>query len=1377
MIKNFLNKIKRLPAIFVFLMVLIPVSAGAAMYALNPNSFTLYYIPYVGYGSTPGGFNDEVKQVVNYGSGETIAVGSFTYYTDDKNNVAGRIAKINADGSYDEGFAEGDGFNSTVYAVNVLSSGKVLVGGSFDNYNMDGSAKLALLNSDGSLDTSLNVGSGFNNSVFALDVDSGGKIYAGGDFTNYNGSSTNRIARINADGTIDPTFNVGSGFDGNVTALEVDEDGKVYVGGEFTTYNGETRNYFVRLNSDGSLDNDFNVGLGFSNYVHDIAIDSNDKILVVGAFATYKGNAHKRIVRLNADGSVDNTLVTGEGFDDVARSVGFDSSGKILVGGDFREYNDEDVNRIVRLETNGTLDTSLDMGTGVNGSVMTIAGGTDGQIKAGGTFNSYNNVTVGKYISIAHDTSSPTFVRAYTSETGDAVNIVYSEALDRSLLPDANDFILKINGETVTIGLITTEGTTTLTNLSRSIDREDTVTVAYNVGENKMGDLWGNFVTQGFSTVSVENLSRSTLTYIDTSFVTGTGFNNDVQQTIQDSSGRTIAVGKFTTYKGGAANRIARLNSNGSIDSNFDIGTGFNGDVNAVTLDAEGRILVTGAFSEFDGDEVQKLVRLNEDGSLDDDFKIADKTISSGSQGYAVFVDSLNKIILAGTLTEGGNNYKELKSSGTRYWRGITSSSDGSKLAAVVDNQGYIHTSSDSGESWIRRTTSPQANWTAIDSSSDGTKLVAVNNSSNGVYRSTDSGVTWTSQNVGGNSNWAAVTSSSDGTKLVAANYYSSSIYYSTTSGAVWVQSDSGSSGYNDLTSSSDGTKVYASRSGQIFRSTNSGATWITATTSPNASWETITTSADGNTVYAMSVCSNAVYKSTDAGVTWTASPLGQSLCTGDMDISTSADGNIVILAASYYPLFYSKDAGVTWIRDNDFPYRNWLGVTVTSDGTKAAIAPYYSNIHTYTFVDRTDVNNIARFNENGSLDTSFMSNVGSGFNGAVRTINLDSNGKIYAGGEFTVFNGSSTPKLARLNTDGTYDSTFEVGTGFSDSTDQYNPLINKISFINSTSSTTSINHILVGGKYDTYKNASTNNLSLLNEDGSLDSSFAIGFTPNGAIRTIATTTDGKILIGGEFNGTTTTNGTTTANYLARLNSDGSLDTTFDLGTGFTGWVNSITVDSSNKAMVAGTFRKYNGTDAGRIIKLLPEMVRAALPENNGTANPPASTPKKSSGRRSGGGGSSDNYQNQNNPPANIPVDVPTAPPSPTNAYIPPPVFVPGCQPGYVFSSITGELCAMMAPTGIETLPSNALSPLPYVFTRDLTIRSVGEDVRQLQRLLNAQGFFVAQTGAGSTGNETTFFGGLTRSALARFQAAKGILPSVGYFGAKTRAFLNSLGQ
>merc|ERR1712159_151808 len=109
-----------------------------------------------------------------------------------------------------------------------------------------------------------------------------------------------------------------------------------------------------------------------------------------------------------------------------------------------------------------------------------------------------------------------------------------------------------------------------------------------------------------------------------------------------------------------------------------------------------------------------------------------------------------------------------LQGNGLQKWRSITSSSDGTKLAAVVDN-GHIWTSTNSGATWTENTSTGSAkDWRSITSSSDGTKLAAVVVAGN-IWTSTNSGATWTENTPTGSAkDWYSITSSSDGTKLAA---------------------------------------------------------------------------------------------------------------------------------------------------------------------------------------------------------------------------------------------------------------------------------------------------------------------------------------------------------------------------------------------------------------------------------------------------------------------------------------------------------------------------------------------------------------------------------------------------------------------------------
>jgi hypothetical protein len=113
---------------------------------------------------------------------------------------------------------------------------------------------------------------------------------------------------------------------------------------------------------------------------------------------------------------------------------------------------------------------------------------------------------------------------------------------------------------------------------------------------------------------------------------------------------------------------------------------------------------------------------------------------------------------------------------------------------------------------------------------------------------------------------------------------------------------------------------------------------------------------------------------------------------------------------------------------------------------------------------------------------------------------------------------------------------------------------------------------------------------------------------------------------------------------------------------------------------------------------------------------------------------------------------------------------VPSCNPGDRFSAATGLPCA----SSTQAPPTDAPAASRVVFTANLYKGARGAVVRDIQRYLNAHGFPVAATGAGSPGSETDYFGPATRAALAKFQRAHGILPATGGWGPKTRALVNS---
>ena len=241
-------------------------------------------------------------------------------------------------------------FNNTCIDVKVLSDSKVLVGGSYTTFSSTSQNRLIRLNTDGTRDTSFNIGTGFNNSVQIIFIDSDNKILVGGQFTQFNGVNKGGLVRLNQDGTLDPTFSgLTSGFTDGSAGLynmtwEIGEyGGQYYITGDFGTFNGIACNDVVRLNQDGSLDNTFNASL-FSGGDRLIALTiQSDGRPIVGTDTT--------VYRLNLNGSVDNTFSNVSGMNEV-QTLEVLPDDNILVGG-----RNQGINK--KLGTNGAFDPTF----------------------------------------------------------------------------------------------------------------------------------------------------------------------------------------------------------------------------------------------------------------------------------------------------------------------------------------------------------------------------------------------------------------------------------------------------------------------------------------------------------------------------------------------------------------------------------------------------------------------------------------------------------------------------------------------------------------------------------------------------------------------------------------------------------------------------------------------------------------------------------------------------------------------------------------------------------------------------------------------------------------------------------------------------------
>ncbi|MCX6904854.1 MAG: hypothetical protein NTW03_15510 [Verrucomicrobia bacterium] len=247
----------------------------------------------------------------------------------------------------------------------------------------------------GSLDSTFNLDSavGADHDVYALEVQPDGKLLMAGDFTRVNNVTRNGIARLTADATLDGFFNAGLGPNGPIRTMALQPDGRIMVGGFFTSVNGTNRNHLARLSIDGSMDASFNPGSGLDGAALALALQSDGRVLAGGSFVSYNGVAQPHLARVNANGTLDTTFNVGTGPNDVVYAIAVQQDGKILVGGDFTAVNDNtNFLRIARLYPNGTLDASFSVGLGPDGPVRAICVLPDGSIVLGGSFTNVNGL-------------------------------------------------------------------------------------------------------------------------------------------------------------------------------------------------------------------------------------------------------------------------------------------------------------------------------------------------------------------------------------------------------------------------------------------------------------------------------------------------------------------------------------------------------------------------------------------------------------------------------------------------------------------------------------------------------------------------------------------------------------------------------------------------------------------------------------------------------------------------------------------------------------------------------------------------------------------------------------------------------------------------
>jgi uncharacterized delta-60 repeat protein len=252
--------------------------------------------------------------------------------------------------------------------------GKMLMAGTLTRVHGVTQNLIARLNADGSADKGfLNGLDGVSGGmVRSVAVQADGKILIGGNFTSVNGAHCHLVARLNADGSTDLAFNSGlHGADDWVDTVAAQPDGKVVVGGYFTAVNRAGPSMIARLDTDGSLDADFVNGVrvtgdppnGWDYQVGSVVVQADGKILIGGGFKSVNGVSRLGLARLNADGSLDTGFLNGlEGPSPSPYAlvyVAVQADRKILIWGAFQTVNGVSRPGLARLNPDGSLDTGF----------------------------------------------------------------------------------------------------------------------------------------------------------------------------------------------------------------------------------------------------------------------------------------------------------------------------------------------------------------------------------------------------------------------------------------------------------------------------------------------------------------------------------------------------------------------------------------------------------------------------------------------------------------------------------------------------------------------------------------------------------------------------------------------------------------------------------------------------------------------------------------------------------------------------------------------------------------------------------------------------------------------------------------------------------
>ena len=1124
--------------------------------------------------------NNAVATLAVQRDGKIVLGGSFTTLQPIGTDTAtsrGRVARLNANGTLDSEFFPNVG--GSVLSVAVAPDGGVMVGGYFTSVWGRGTVTtartyVARLNPDGSIDAAFNAGANYAVAAFAFQPD--GKIVLGGYFTALQSKGAagatirNRLARVHPDGTLDTAFSLDAG--GRPLVTLVQPDGKLVIGGSFTSVGGLTRNSLARLNADGSVDATFNPNV--NGRVLALARQADGKLVIAGTFSLVGTTTRNAIARLNADGSLDT------GYDPNANGqigvLTLQPDGKILAGGNFTTLTPNGATTAVlrgylaRINPDGTVD-AFDPGASSTVSAIVLQG--DGKILLAGAFTAFSPnggaSTTGRSF-IARLNADGTLDSAFTPLVNARATSLALQS-DGKVIVGGQFTLFQPPGDpsttTTTNGVTTTVSTAVTRNRLLRVNADGTLdpTYAPNVINGTVLALAlqsdGRLVVGG-SFIGIQNVGDATWTLRKYAARLGTdgkldpAFNLDLSEAngnrvdslaIQrvGTEDKLLVGGSFVSLapNGGprvAANHYVRINANGTVDPAFAPGAGgaAGGQIAAMALQADGKIVAVGTFADIGGTRTTNVARFFAEGT-------ADTTFSSSLDADGPVAAVLHRADTAPATTQ-GNGLAWLNRDGslrTAFAPGVRLTGTISVVTAQADGRillggSFSNPAGTTGGNLVR---------IAADGTIDATFSPAPNGDVAALAVQSDGKIL-----VGGSFSAIAGVSRSNVARLNANGTLDTTFDPNASArvNALVVQADGKIVlGGAFTTLQPNGAAATTART-HLARVESTGALDTAYNPTPNATVSALLLQADGQIVVGGSFTSFTPNGATTATAR---NYLARVKTDGTLDaFDPNASGAVTALA----------------------PY---------ADG-KIIVGGAFNAFSPNSIGNTNARNSIARLNADGTVDANFNPNA----NGPVNSVAVQADGAVVLGGTFTALqpNGAieatARNRLARVDFSGSLDTAFNPDANGSVNVVAVRPDGSLI--VGGALTTVRPNGVmLLGGSFANLGGVASRNLALVNDDGTVSPSFQPN--PNGAVSALLSLANGSTLVGGNF----TAIAGATRNRLARFDNANGLDTGY--APNFNAAVHTLAVQADARALVlvGGGFTTVNGAARANLVRLLPD--------------------------------------------------------------------------------------------------------------------------------------------------------------------------------------------